>query len=543
MVRVEKLENVIVDDKIAKVVMTVNDGTNEIENEVYLAFSDESTRKRYIVYTSEQAKSETDRIPFTLGTISLGENGYIIEETSKEDHQNLELPILNIIGLNADKDLDEVKKMITDKFPSIMMSDLQVLKTNVANITISETKPPKKANMPIAIANGIKKFYLYQLNKELKKVYNATEMSDEEKQASIERLDNIESKLDSVNEMYLANAEKRGGLTNSMEKSIEEINTAKKDIEAAKNRLQTLQSDYTEELQNDLEETVAEEGLEQPTESTPEEVELPEVSSEELNSQEIEETVETAEEEIQTPEVETVEETSVESEENVETKVDEEIETPEVVDEAPVEMEQPVETPEVEEEVPLQVEESVEPKSEISVNELIEQTLAEYRRKIDEEIKLEMANTLDKFSESVDSFVEKVKNDIRSIYEQQLEEQTRQHQNEMLSISAGFTALKEKSEQEIQQAREMKEKNNALQQENEELKSTIDSQKTLLDQQNSNMNDLKGEINQLREEKENLLKYKSAYEQVVQMVGNLKPVDPQQQMIDDVVEHVIGKQA
>ena len=89
----------------------------------------------------------------------------------------------------------------------------------------------------------------------------------------------------------------------------------------------------------------------------------------------------------------------------------------------------------------------------------------------------------------------------------------------------------------------MKEKNNALQQENEELKSTIDSQKTLLDQQNSNMNDLKGEINQLREAKENLLKYKSAYEQVVQMVGNLKPVDPQQQMIDDVVEHVIGKQA
>ena len=543
MVRVEKLDNVIVDDKITKVVMTTNDGTNQIENEVYLAFSDESTRRRYIVYTSEQAKSETDRIPFTLGTISLGENEYIIEETSKEDHQNLELPILNIIGLNADKDLDEVKKMITDKFPSIMMLDLQVLKTNVANITISETKPPKKANMPIAIANGIKKFYLYQLNKELKKVYNATEMTDAEKQASIEKLDNIESKLDSVNEMYLANAEKRGGLTNSMEQSIEEINTAKKDIEAAKNRLQTLQSDYTEELQNDLEETVAEEGLEQPTESTPEEVELPEVSSEELNSQEIEETVETAEEEIQTPEVETVEETSVESEENVETKVEEEIETPEVVDEAPVEMEQPIETPEVEEEVPLQVEESVEPKSEISVNELIERTLAEYRRKIDEEIKLEMANTLDKFSESVDSFVEKVKNDIRSIYEQQLEEQTRQHQNEMLSISAGFTALKEKSEQEIQQAREMKEKNNALQQENEELKSTIDSQKTLLDQQNSNMNDLKGEINQLREEKENLLKYKSAYEQVVQMVGNLKPVDPQQQMIDDVVEHVIGKQA
>lgn len=515
MVRVEKLENIIVDDKIARVLMTVNDGTNEIENEVYLAFSDESTKKRYIVYTSEQAKSETDRIPFTLATISLGENGYVIEETSKDEHQNIELPILNILGLNSDKDLDKLKQMITDKFPSIVMSDLQVLKTNVDNITISETKPPKKANMPIAIANGIKKFYLYQLNKELKKVYNATEMTDEEKQASIEKLDNIESKLDSVNEMYLANAEKRGGLTDSMSQSIEEINTAKKDIEAAKNRLQTLQSDYTEELQEEVEKNVGEENIEQSTEITPEEVELPEVSVEELNN---------------------------ENEETVEAPIEEEqsVEIPKVPEEISVEVEETVETPEVQEEASVEVEET---KKEISVNELIEHALTEYRKEIDEQIKNEMTSTLEKFSTSVDSFVEKIRTDISSIYEQKLEEQTRRYQSEMLAISAGFTELKEKSVQEVQQAKEMKVKNDALKQENEELKSTIDNQKTLLDQQDSNMNDLRGEINQLREEKDNLLKYKAAYEQVVHMVDNLKPVDPQQQMIDDVVEHVMGKQS
>ena len=165
MAKIDRIENIMEDDKIKSVVMSINNGEEVTEAEIYLAFIDTITNKRYVVYTSEKAENEDDRVPFTLSTLKLEENGYVLEETSKEDHQNIELPVLNIIGLNTDKEPEQVLKMINDKFPGVGMLSLQALKQNVDNITVSETKPPKKANMPIAIANVIKRFYLHQLNK------------------------------------------------------------------------------------------------------------------------------------------------------------------------------------------------------------------------------------------------------------------------------------------------------------------------------------------------------------------------------------------
>lgn len=551
MAKIEKIENVMADDKIEKVVMSINDGKEVIEGEVYLGFVDTNTNKRYVVYTTEQAKNENDRIPFVLSTLVFEDNGYVLEETTKEDHQNIELPVLNIIGLNGDKEPSEVLNMINEKFPSIAMLSLQALKTNVENMTISETKPPKKANMPIAIANVIKKFYLHQLNKELKKVYNATEMSDIEKAATVEKLDELEGKLDSVKEMYEENAERRGGPTASIEKSLDQIETAKKDIEAAKNRI------------NNLPEEVVEEEIEV---SQPEEqqIEQPETSEEQ-------------------PVVEpSITENPVEQEQQVEDVQSEEVQ-PEVV---PEEIKQLVEeATSVEKAVPTKKKQNkkfkeMEPKDAISVKDLVEQNGTPIISDIDTEVNMIIGVAVDEFAESFEKIVNKISNGICDVYDyelkkkdaiiQQLQEQlTKQEETnkqEKMDMLEQITKLGEKAQEVNQQANHSKEtieglnsqlvtsqqNEETLKKENEDLKSEVTSQKQLLDQQNAMMDSLReesknrdeqqqAEIKALKEENNKLKIYEEGYNKIAGMFAS-KPVDPKQQLIEEAIDEALSQQ-
>lgn len=205
MAQIEKIQNVMVDNKIDRVVMSIKDGEKVVEGEVYLAFVDTNTNKRYMIYTTEKAKSENDRIPFSLSTLVYENNSYVLEETSKEDHDKIEIPILNVIGMKA-KTAEEAEQLLQKEFPSIAVVSVQPLIDNVQNrMIISEKKPPKKASMPMVVANVIKKYYLYQLNKELDKVYSNVDMTETEKKQTIQKLDKIENKLDSLKGVYEEN--------------------------------------------------------------------------------------------------------------------------------------------------------------------------------------------------------------------------------------------------------------------------------------------------------------------------------------------------
>ena len=237
MAQIEKIQNVMVDNKIDRVVMSIKDGEKVVEGEVYLAFVDTNTNKRYMIYTTEKAKSENDRIPFSLSTLVYENNSYVLEETSKEDHDKIEIPILNVIGMKA-KTAEEAEQLLQKEFPSIAVVSVQPLIDNVQNrMVISEKKPPKKASMPMVVANVIKKYYLYQLNKELDKVYSNVDMTETEKKQTIQKLDKIENKLDSLKGVYEENTN-QDKVNHSIEKSLDEIEIAKQDIAEAKNHLE-----------------------------------------------------------------------------------------------------------------------------------------------------------------------------------------------------------------------------------------------------------------------------------------------------------------
>ena len=565
MAKIEKIENVMTDDKITKVLMSINDGEKITEGEIYLAFLDMNTNKRYVVYTTEQPKDENDRVAFTLSTLSLEENGYILEETSKDDHQNIELPILNIIGLNNDKNPEEVQKMIDDKFNGIVALDLKQLKTNVENMTISETKPPKKANMPIAIANVIKKFYLYQLNKELNKIYSATEMSLENKNISVEKLDEIEEKLDSVKEVYKQNAEKRGGTTAKIEKSLDQIETAKKDIEAAKNRIENLPNEYVEES------TLKDSGLidEQPAEEVGESV--TEMKSE--NNSEVEESIE----EIESENVSKVVEGKEETISNTETKESLEETVEQAVEEKELEKVEQSETIAVEEEI--ENNSATTEKSEEKINE------ESIQNTVQKELQTLIGKSVDEFATNFEILINKLSNGIAEIYQKQLdkkddvieslnqqlkqqEEINKQEKKEMLEQ---ITVLGQKANEVNQQAIHSKETIEGLNQqltisqkneeelkkENENLTGEVTSQKQLLDQQNALINSLReesknrdeqqqAEILRLQNENKSLKIYEEGYNKIAGMfVGKGMPepaVDPEQKLIEETVDYVISQQ-
>lgn len=562
----------MVDNKIDRVVMSIKDGEKVVEGEVYLAFVDTNTNKRYMIYTTEKAKSENDRIPFSLSTLVYENNSYVLEETSKEDHDKIEIPILNVIGMKA-KTAEEAEQLLQKEFPSIAVVSVQPLIDNVQNrMVISEKKPPKKASMPMVVANVIKKYYLYQLNKELDKVYSNVDMTETEKKQTIQKLDKIENKLDSLKGVYEENTN-QDKVNHSIEKSLDEIEIAKQDIAEAKNHLEqdTASIEENESL------TAGEE-------------KLPEVKLEDHLKDEVAKILE--EEKVESP---------VAAIEPV---------TQNIPDE-------PVNTP-------LQDQNSVEPSMDPSSrkNENLEepsastQTIAEQPLVVEQVEEKEIKNqpskasdievrvqkvidqSIESFAANLEQIVNEIRNGIGAIYQEQisadkktieqlkaqLQEQTEKSQQERMNLIGEIKKLGEKATTVNEQAIQSKKTVEGLEQkltvstqneeklrsEKEDLTTQISSQKQQLDQQNrlidslreeSNTRDqkhqeennkLQEENNKLKEENaksqeeiRSLRRYKEGYEQMKSLFDRVQqfqnPVKDESSTVDQVVEEVIGQ--
>lgn len=572
MAQIEKIQNVMVDNKIDRVVMSIKDGEKVVEGEVYLAFVDTNTNKRYMIYTTEKAKSENDRIPFSLSTLVYENNSYVLEETSKEDHDKIEIPILNVIGMKA-KTSEEAEQLLQKEFPSIAVVSVQPLIDNVQNrMVISEKKPPKKASMPMVVANVIKKYYLYQLNKELDKVYSNVDMTEAEKKQTIQKLDKIENKLDSLKGVYEENTN-QDKVNHSIEKSLDEIEIAKQDIAEAKNHLEqdTASIEENESL------TAGEE-------------KLPEVKLEDHLKDEVAKILE--EEKVESP---------VAAIEPV---------TQNIPDE-------PVNTP-------LQDQNSVEPSMDPSSrkNENLEepsastQTITEQPLVVEQVEEKEIKNqpskasdievrvqkvidqSIESFAANLEQIVNEIRNGIGAIYQEQistdkktieqlkaqLQEQTEKSQQERMNLIGEIKKLGEKATTVNEQAIQSKKTVEGLEQkltvstqneeklrsEKEDLTTQISSQKQQLDQQNrlidslreeSNTRDqkhqeentkLQEENNKLKEENaksqeeiRSLRGYKEGYEQMKSLFDRVQqfqnPVKDESSTVDQVVEEVIGQ--
>lgn len=565
MAQIEKIQNVMVDNKIDRVVMSIKDGEKVVEGEVYLAFVDTNTNKRYMIYTTEKAKSENDRIPFSLSTLVYENNSYVLEETSKEDHDKIEIPILNVIGMKA-KTSEEAEQLLQKEFPSIAVVSVQPLIDNVQNrMVISEKKPPKKASMPMVVANVIKKYYLYQLNKELDKVYSNVDMTETEKKQTIQKLDKIENKLDSLKGVYEENTN-QDKVNHSIEKSLDEIEIAKQDIAEAKNHLEqdTASIEENESL------TAGEE-------------KLPEVKLEDHLKDEVAKILE--EEKVESP---------VAAIEPV---------TQNIPDE-------PVNTP-------LQDQNSVEPSMDPSSrkNENLEepsastQTITEQPLVVEQVEEKEIKNqpskasdievrvqkvidqSIESFAANLEQIVNEIRNGIGAIYQEQisadkktieqlkaqLQEQTEKSQQERMNLIGEIKKLGEKATTVNEQAIQSKKTVEGLEQkltvstqneeklrsEKEDLTTQISSQKQQLDQQNrlidslreeSNTRDqkhqeennkLQEENNKLKEEIRSLRGYKEGYEQMKSLFDRVQqfqnPVKDESSTVDQVVEEVIGQ--
>lgn len=562
----------MVDNKIDRVVMSIKDGEKVVEGEVYLAFVDTNTNKRYMIYTTEKAKSENDRIPFSLSTLVYENNSYVLEETSKEDHDKIEIPILNVIGMKA-KTAEEAEQLLQKEFPSIAVVSVQPLIDNVQNrMVISEKKPPKKASMPMVVANVIKKYYLYQLNKELDKVYSNVDMTETEKKQTIQKLDKIENKLDSLKGVYEENTN-QDKVNHSIEKSLDEIEIAKQDIAEAKNHLEqdTASIEENESL------TAGEE-------------KLPEVKLEDHLKDEVAKILE--EEKVESP---------VAAIEPV---------TQNIPDE-------PVNTP-------LQDQNSVEPSMDPSSrkNENLEepsastQTITEQPLVVEQVEEKEIKNqpskasdievrvqkvidqSIESFAANLEQIVNEIRNGIGAIYQEQisadkktieqlkaqLQEQTEKSQQERMNLIGEIKKLGEKATTVNEQAIQSKKTVEGLEQkltvsiqneeklrsEKEDLTTQISSQKQQLDQQNrlidslreeSNTRDqkhqeennkLQEENNKLKEENaksqeeiRSLRRYKEGYEQMKSLFDRVQqfqnPVKDESSTVDQVVEEVIGQ--
>lgn len=572
MAQIEKIQNVMVDNKIDRVVMSIKDGEKVVEGEVYLAFVDTNTNKRYMIYTTEKAKSENDRIPFSLSTLVYENNSYVLEETSKEDHDKIEIPILNVIGMKA-KTSEEAEQLLQKEFPSIAVVSVQPLIDNVQNrMVISEKKPPKKASMPMVVANVIKKYYLYQLNKELDKVYSNVDMTETEKKQTIQKLDKIENKLDSLKGVYEENTN-QDKVNHSIEKSLDEIEIAKQDIAEAKNHLEqdTASIEENESL------TAGEE-------------KLPEVKLEDHLKDEVAKILE--EEKVESP-VAAIEPVT----QNI---PDEPVNTP-LQDQNSVEpfmdpssrknenLEEPSASTQTITEQPLVVEqvEEKEIKNQPSKASDIE---VRVQKVIDQSI--------ESFAANLEQIVNEIRNGIGAIYQEQisadkktieqlkaqLQEQTEKSQQERMNLIGEIKKLGEKATTVNEQAIQSKKTVEGLEQkltvsiqneeklrsEKEDLTTQISSQKQQLDQQNrlidslreeSNTRDqkhqeennkLQEENNKLKEENaksqeeiRSLRRYKEGYEQMKSLFDRVQqfqnPVKDESSTVDQVVEEVIGQ--
>ena len=572
MAQIEKIQNVMVDNKIDRVVMSIKDGEKVVEGEVYLAFVDTNTNKRYMIYTTEKAKSENDRIPFSLSTLVYENNSYVLEETSKEDHDKIEIPILNVIGMKA-KTAEEAEQLLQKEFPSIAVVSVQPLIDNVQNrMVISEKKPPKKASMPMVVANVIKKYYLYQLNKELDKVYSNVDMTETEKKQTIQKLDKIENKLDSLKGVYEENTN-QDKVNHSIEKSLDEIEIAKQDIAEAKNHLE--------------QDTASIEGNESLTAG---EEKLPEVKLEDHLKDEVAKILE--EEKVESPvaAIEPVTQnipdepvnTSLQDQNSVEPSMDpssrknENLEEPSASTQAITE--QPLVVEQVEEKE-IKNQPSKASDIEVRVQKVIDQSI-------------------ESFAANLEQIVNEIRNGIGAIYQEQistdkktieqlkaqLQEQTEKSQQERMNLIGEIKKLGEKATTVNEQAIQSKKTVEGLEQkltvstqneeklrsEKEDLTTQISSQKQQLDQQNrlidslreeSNTRDqkhqeentkLQEENNKLKEENaksqeeiRSLRGYKEGYEQMKSLFDRVQqfqnPVKDESSTVDQVVEEVIGQ--
>lgn len=572
MAQIEKIQNVMVDNKIDRVVMSIKDGEKVVEGEVYLAFVDTNTNKRYMIYTTEKAKSENDRIPFSLSTLVYENNSYVLEETSKEDHDKIEIPILNVIGMKA-KTAEEAEQLLQKEFPSIAVVSVQPLIDNVQNrMVISEKKPPKKASMPMVVANVIKKYYLYQLNKELDKVYSNADMTETEKKQTIQKLDKIENKLDSLKGVYEENTN-QDKVNHSIEKSLDEIEIAKQDIAEAKNHLE--------------QDTASIEGNESLTAG---EEKLPEVKLEDHLKDEVAKILE--EEKVESPvaAIEPVTQnipdepvnTPLQDQNSVEPSMDpssrknENLEEPSASTQAITE--QPLVVEQVEEKE-IKNQPSKASDIEVRVQKVIDQSI-------------------ESFAANLEQIVNEIRNGIGTIYQEQistdkktieqlkaqLQEQTEKSQQERMNLIGEIKKLGEKATTVNEQAIQSKKTVEGLEQkltvstqneeklrsEKEDLTTQISSQKQQLDQQNrlidslreeSNTRDqkhqeentkLQEENNKLKEENaksqeeiRSLRGYKEGYEQMKSLFDRVQqfqnPVKDESSTVDQVVEEVIGQ--
>lgn len=572
MAQIEKIQNVMVDNKIDRVVMSIKDGEKVVEGEVYLAFVDTNTNKRYMIYTTEKAKSENDRIPFSLSTLVYENNSYVLEETSKEDHDKIEIPILNVIGMKA-KTAEEAEQLLQKEFPSIAVVSVQPLIDNVQNrMVISEKKPPKKASMPMVVANVIKKYYLYQLNKELDKVYSNVDMTETEKKQTIQKLDKIENKLDSLKGVYEENTN-QDKVNHSIEKSLDEIEIAKQDIAEAKNHLE--------------QDTASIEGNESLTAG---EEKLPEVKLEDHLKDEVAKILE--EEKVESPvaAIEPVTQnipdepvnTPLQDQNSVEPSMDpssrknENLEEPSASTQAITE--QPLVVEQVEEKE-IKNQPSKASDIEVRVQKVIDQSI-------------------ESFAANLEQIVNEIRNGIGAIYQEQistdkktieqlkaqLQEQTEKSQQERMNLIGEIKKLGEKATTVNEQAIQSKKTVEGLEQkltvstqneeklrsEKEDLTTQISSQKQQLDQQNrlidslreeSNTRDqkhqeentkLQEENNKLKEENaksqeeiRSLRGYKEGYEQMKSLFDRVQqfqnPVKDESSTVDQVVEEVIGQ--
>lgn len=529
MERIEKIENIIKDDSVSRTIMTLSDGTKSVQAEVYLAYIDNLTSKRYIVYTTDLDKTENEKGTFTLATLRFNQNEYILEETTKEDHQEIELKALNVIGLSRDKSPAEVKSQFQKELPNLSMIDLVSLKNNVDQMTISSEKPPKKANMPMAIANVIKKYYLFELNMELKKIYGSVSMSNEQIINSEQKLNKIDNKLDELKEVYEAHAIKNGGENKKIESNLDEIEKAKEDIIEAKRMLDV----------KSMESVPQESDYDQGIELNPI---LPEsdVNTETANFDEQDREIIQSESDVEPSQVE--QDSQHITAEPVQTEP------------ATLELNSEVKPQEVEPQ-------KVEPQIDLSQSQ---QEINHYETNSSivgntEDLENKKQNivdkSVDKFGYSVEAIVNQLTSGISSIYEEELQQvktenntlkqqikSSEEEKSEILTMLEGVknTALEasEKAKKSKDEINDLKSQNVELQKENSDLKSTVDSQKQLLDQQNSNMEALREEgknretnllqeMESLKQEINRLKQYEGAYNQIVGMVNSQRTSEPE----------------
>ncbi len=573
MERITNIQNIKDNEEITKTIMTISDGRNEKQAEVYLAFLNGETDRRYIVYTTELNRGKDEKATFNLATMTFRNGEYVLEATSNEDHQNVELKVLNIVGLSGDKGQEEVEEMIKKEFPTASTLDLEALKRNIDQMSISVENPPKKANMPMIIADVIKRYYIRALNKELKKIHKNKEMTQEEINTSSNKLDKIENKLDELQDTYYQYPD-NDKYNDAVEISLSEIEQAKEDIMEAKRSLEFKQAQLDEsELNKENPNSL---GEEQGIELNPE---LPEANVEEsivngdehqnvettelsnaMNGFELEkENPDTLNEEQKldlNPEVTSLDNENVKIENNNSNEV----------------VEQEKKNEEINSSIPpVEVNANNSLNMESKLNSIVRedeiQEMDEFAKsfnqeEIDNKKQKIVDDSVSKFGQSVETIVQDITIGISALYENQiqakenesnllktkiqsyknenngLKAQVQSYENEKSELSVMVENVKNKALEASKQAENSKleindltTKNTGLEKENVELKSTVESQKQLLDQQNSNMETLREEgktretsllqeIESLKQEVSMLKGYKDAYNQIASLLKN-----------------------